>query len=78
MYQKEIKLIITFSTTTDAMAMEYACNANHMEGRLIPVPEIITAGCGLAWCALPEQKQVILDFIENRNLNYEKFIDCLI
>ena len=51
MIKKEMKLVITFHTTTDAMAMEQACKAAGADGRIIPVPRAISAGCGLAWCA---------------------------
>lgn len=51
MRKKELKLVVTFHTTADAMAMEKACKAQNAEGRLIPVPREISAGCGLAWCA---------------------------
>lgn len=51
MRKKELKLIITFSTTADAMAMEQACRERGAAGRLIPVPRTIWAGCGLAWSA---------------------------
>ena len=47
MRAKELKLIVTFHTTTAAMAMEKACAAAGIPGRLIPVPREITAGCGL-------------------------------
>lgn len=51
MRKKELKLVITFSTTADAMAMEQACREMGAAGRLIPVPRTISAGCGLAWSA---------------------------
>lgn len=51
MRKKELRLVITFHTTTDAMAMEKACKQAEAPGRLIPVPREISAGCGLAWCA---------------------------
>lgn len=51
MREKTQKLIVTFHTTTAAMAMERYCMANGVPGRLIPVPREITAGCGMAWCA---------------------------
>ena len=50
MIRQENKLIITFHTTAEAMAMEEACKARCAQGRLIPVPRSISAGCGLAWC----------------------------
>ena len=46
---KEKYALITFQTTAQAMAMEKYCMAHQIEGRLIPVPREITAGCGLAW-----------------------------
>lgn len=51
MRKKEMKLIITFHTTADAMAMEKACKEQNVPGRIIPVPRAISAGCGLSWCA---------------------------
>jgi len=51
MIKKTEKLVITFYTTTDAMAMERVCKETGAGGRLIPVPRAISAGCGLAWCA---------------------------
>ena len=56
MRQKKPSLIITFATTTQAMAMEKFCADQGLPGRLIPVPREITAGCGLSWKADPAQK----------------------
>ena len=53
MRKKELKLVVTFHTTADAMAMEKACKEQNVPGRIIPVPRTISAGCGLAWCAAP-------------------------
>lgn len=59
MRKKERKLVVTFHTTADAMAMEKTCREFRVPGRLIPVPRVISAGCGLAWCApLEERAQV--------------------
>ena len=41
-----MKLVITFHTTTEAMAMEQACKAEGADGRIIPVPGNISADCG--------------------------------
>ena len=43
MRKKELKLVVTFHTTTDAMAMEKACKEAGAPGRLIPVPREISA-----------------------------------
>lgn len=57
MLKKKPTLIITFATTTQAMAVETFCADQGLPGRLIPVPREITAGCGLAWKAQPEAKE---------------------
>ncbi len=53
MRKKERRLIVAFHTTHDAMAFEDFCGARGAEGRLIPLPREISAGCGLAWSAPP-------------------------
>lgn len=59
MRAKQLKLIITFYTTTSAIAMEQLCMEKSVPGRLIPVPRDITANCGMSWCAPVEARSVI-------------------
>jgi len=47
--EKSLKRIITFHTTTDAIAFERYCMEKGIPGRLIPVPGEISAGCGMCW-----------------------------
>lgn len=56
MRAKELRCVITFPTTTAAMAMERAAKQQGLPGRLIPVPRSITAGCGLCWAAPLESR----------------------
>lgn len=56
MRQKKPFLIITFSATADAMALEKYCQTHALPGRLIPIPREIHAGCGLAWKTQPEEQ----------------------
>ena len=53
MRSRERRLIVAFYTTHDAMAFEDYCAECGAEGRLIPLPREISAGCGLAWSAPP-------------------------
>ena len=53
MRKKVRRLIVAFYTTHDAMAFEERCLEAGEEGRLIPLPKEISAGCGLAWSAPP-------------------------
>ena len=49
MREKVLTTVVTFGTTTQAIAMERECKKTGFEGRLIPVPREISASCGLAW-----------------------------
>lgn len=78
MIRKEEKLIITFYTATDAMAMEKACKKYSAEGRIIPVPGTISADCGLAWCAAPEREEALRQFMKEQNLKYQGIFHCFV
>ncbi len=67
----EKRLLITFQTTTEAMAWERACRAEGLPGRLIPVPPLIKAGCGLAWLATAAGREILLERANFLGLNYE-------
>lgn len=59
MRQKQDTLVVTFHTTTQAMAAEKFCAEAGLPGRIIPVPREITAGCGLAWKAQPSDRDAL-------------------
>ena len=59
MIRKHQRVVFTFHTTTDAMAMESLCKEKNLGGRMIPVPGEITADCGLAWCAEPQSEDIL-------------------
>jgi hypothetical protein len=78
MIKKELKLVITFHTTTEAMAMEKACKESGAAGRIIPVPRSISAGCGLAWCAKPESIDSLKDLMEKQGIIPQEIQECLV
>lgn len=61
MREKQLRLVVTFSTATAAMEMERYCLAKGISGRLIPTPRQITADCGLAWSAPPDAEPAVLE-----------------
>ena len=71
MRKKTKQLVITFSTTTAAMAMEKRAQEMGIFGRLIPLPSEISEGCGLSWKTKPEEKEKILVFLEEEKLKWE-------
>lgn len=78
MREKELKLVITFHTTAEAIAMEQACKNHRISGRLIPVPREISAGCGLAWCCQCEFKDTAKVFMAEHKLEMESINECYI
>ncbi len=78
MIPRQDRLVITFYTTTNAMAMEHLCRAQKADGRMIPVPRSISAGCGLAWCAAPESEQALRALMEAGGLRPQGVYRCLV
>ena len=78
MRAKEPKIIVTFVNTTDAMKMEAVCEERKVPGRMIPVPKVISAGCGLAWCSAPENEDVIREVLNFAGLKEQAIHNCLI
>jgi hypothetical protein len=60
MREKKQYIVLTFHTTTEAMAAEKQCGVHGIPGRLIPIPREITAGCGLAW------RMSVKDYMQNK------------
>lgn len=78
MIQKEMRLVVTFHTTAQAMAMEQACRGAGADGRLIPVPRSITAGCGLAWSARPESREPLEALMQEQGISHQEMQLCLV
>lgn len=78
MRKKELKLIVTFHTTADAMAMEKICKERGAAGRLIPVPRAISAGCGLSWCAGIGQREELKQIMEEAGIKKEELHECMV
>lgn len=78
MRAKQLKLIVTFHTTTAAMAMERVCTAAGIPGRLIPVPREITAGCGMSWKADPEDRAALEAFVAEKGITVAGWYELML
>ena len=78
MRKKELKLVVTFHTTADAMAMEKACKEYQVPGRIIPVPRAISAGCGLSCCADLGDREQIVDMMRKAGIEEEEMHECMV
>lgn len=57
------------------MAMEKLCKEQGMDGRLIPVPTCITAGCGLSWRANLQAKEELIRVMEMHHIYYDQIYE---
>ena len=71
MRRKTPKAVVTFASTSDAMAAEAAAREAGFPGRMIPIPSEISAGCGLAWCVPAEERDALLAAFADGALAYE-------
>ncbi len=59
MREKVLKLVVAFEETTNAIEAEQYFQEHEIEGRMIPLPGAISAGCGLAWAAPLKERELI-------------------
>ncbi|MCP1102893.1 hypothetical protein M2454_002145 [Aequitasia blattaphilus] len=78
MRKKELKLVVTFHTTADAMAMEKAAKDFGLKGRIIPVPRVISSGCGMSWTSDLLEKEQVLAVMEKAGIDVEELHEVLI
>lgn len=78
MRKKEMKLVVTFHTTADAMATERVCKKENFPGRLIPVPRELSAGCGLSWCTGEEYEEQMAALLDANKIEREGIFHCLV
>lgn len=63
--KEELSLVIAFDATSDAFAAEDVFRQKEIPGRLIPLPESISAGCGLAWRAEPNLEKELTSALKS-------------
>ncbi|MDD4089468.1 MAG: DUF3343 domain-containing protein [Tissierellia bacterium] len=75
MRPKELQCLVTFKTTTEAMAFEKIAKKSGLKGRLIPIPSILASGCGLAWRENPENRVLIDNIFEQYKIGFNKIYE---
>lgn len=74
---KERYTIITFESTTQAMEAEFLLKKNDQDGRIIPVPSSVKAGCGLAWGSTLQTVEYFTDYMHEHNIPYEQIQEVI-
>lgn len=68
-----LALVVAFSTTAAAISCEELCQSKGLPGRMIPVPGQVSAGCGLAWKATPEDRVLLESALSEAGIPVEGF-----
>ena len=69
--EKKKRLIITFETTTAPLKLDIKGKACGIPGRTIPLPSVISAGCGLAWRAELSDRECLIAFMKEHDIRWE-------
>ena len=73
MREKELRFVVTFHTTAEAMAMEKLCKKEAIEGKLISAPRSVSADCGIAWSSPVALAQVVREAVEGAGIETQGF-----
>lgn len=73
MRQRQLRLVVTFHTTSAAMAAEALCRGLGLAGKLISVPRRLTSDCGMAWSAPPELQEALEARLAEAGIETEGF-----
>ena len=57
---------------------EKECKKVGAQGRMIPVPRSISAGCGLSWCAPLECREELKNVMQGIGLEEEEIHECMV
>lgn len=75
MLKKKLKLIITFHTSSEAMATEKACKDEGIIGQLISAPRELTADCGISYAAEVGDKDRIEELLNSKKIEYDRMVE---
>lgn len=76
--KKTLRTVMTFYTTTAALALERRCVADGVPGRLIPVPAVITADCGMCWSAPAAERSAVLTAAAAEGIQWQGVYEMLL
>lgn len=75
---KEMNVLFTFNTTTDAIAAEFSCKKAEVPSRLIPLPSVISAGCGMCLKCKPENRENVISVLTENSIEHSGIYQMLI
>ena len=65
-------LYVAFHVTADAIATEDLMKEKGLEGKLVPVPRSLSAGCGTAWRGRPSDEEQTKKLLAVNDIEWEQ------
>lgn len=65
-------LYVAFHVTADAMATEAVLRENEVEGKLVPVPRSLSAGCGISWRGQASDEEITKKLLLENDIEWEQ------
>ncbi len=78
MREKQLRLVLAFHTTAEAMATERLCRDCGLEGKLISVPRRVTSDCGIAWSAPLHLRETLQARLAERGIEAAGFYEVML
>ena len=78
MREKHPFIVLSFQTTVAAMEWEKRCMETGIPGRLIPLPGVVSAGCGLCWCTSPEKEKVLETKMKSKKIEFDQIYHVML
>lgn len=78
MREKELRFVVTFHTTAEAMATEKLCREKAIEGKLISAPRSLSADCGIAWSSPAELSGRVKEAVEAASIETQGFHEVMV
>ena len=75
---KALQCAVTFRSTTVALEFEARAATFGLSGRIIPLPPVIDAGCGLAWKEDEANTGLVEKMLAAGQLSYDKICHVVI
>lgn len=75
MLERQTRVIATFDSTVYAMEAEKVCNQYNLNGRLIPVPKEVSAGCGLCYAVSPAEREKLLELVQHGTIRADRIYE---
>ena len=78
MREKQLRFVVTYFTTAEAMATERLCKEKGIEGKLISAPRSVSADCGIAYATEVSLRDVLLEALSEKGIEVQGHYELMV